>query len=117
MIRGMGYRPSKLLRELLYLSKYRGLTLLVVLAYHLFFYFITRGLRLPIYDHHPHLNNGSYVDYKMFSNYVKLLGQLVREGKIEVSEFRDVVSKYLDDEKLKSIMEYLSRFSNCGILI
>jgi glycosyltransferase involved in cell wall biosynthesis len=117
MIRGMGYRPSKLLRELLYLRKYRGVGLLIALAYHLFFYFITTGLRLPIYDHHPYLNNGSYVDYKMFSNYVELLRQLVKEGEIEVSEFRDVISKYLDDEKLKSIMEYLSRFSNRGILI
>jgi uncharacterized ParB-like nuclease family protein len=53
----------------------------------------------------------------MFSNYVELLRQLVKEGEIEVSEFRDVISKYLDDEKLKSIMEYLSRFSNRGILI
>jgi glycosyltransferase involved in cell wall biosynthesis len=37
MIRGMGYRPSKMLRELLYLRKYRGHILLVALAYHLLF--------------------------------------------------------------------------------
>jgi len=112
MIRGMGYTPSKIIQELLYLRNYRGITFFIALAYHMFFFFLVKIMRLPIYSHHPYLNNGSFVDYKMFINYANLLGQLVTSGEMKIDEARHQIVSYLKAQRIRKIVEYISRYED-----
>ncbi|MEM1714002.1 MAG: glycosyltransferase family 2 protein [Desulfurococcaceae archaeon] len=123
MIRGMGYTPAKIIRELLYLRKFRGITFIISFAYHILFWLLTRMLFLPIYNHTPYVNNGSYVDYMMFTNYAKLLDEKSKSGEIKRSNARHQILKYLKRnidlishvslfETEKEIKELLSAIKN-----
>lgn len=110
MIRGMGLTPLKIVRELWFLRKYRGIMLIIALAYHLLFWFITKMMHLPIYSHNQYINNGSYVDYKMFINYVELVKELVKKEAINSNDAKHYILEYLRGRKIRGIVEYMSRF-------
>jgi hypothetical protein len=85
MIHGMGYgHPETIIRECVFLRKFKGFKMLLCIIYHLFLLILTRVLKKSIYTHDYIINNGSLCDIVMTFNYLALISYVVR-GHINVS--------------------------------
>jgi glycosyltransferase involved in cell wall biosynthesis len=78
MIYGMGYTPTKIVRECKILHKFREVEFLLCIFYHLLFFALTMLMRRSINVHSILINNGSLCDIAMSLNYIALVVNLLR---------------------------------------
>ena len=99
MICGLGLTPRKIVRELWFLKKIRGLNFLIGIFYHLTFWFITVLLKRKIYTHSRYLSNSVLCDYGMIINYIELLKKAIKLGLImsnkAIKYFREIRERAL----------------------
>lgn len=109
MICGMGYTPSKIVLEALFMRRLPWIRLIIWVFYHLFFYILARLKLKKISNYHKYVNNGSLCDVAMFLNYIALTVNLIKSRKdTNVNEFLHHIKELL--RKRGKIIAYFLLF-------
>lgn len=108
---GLGLTPAKIVRELWFLRKMRGISFLIAVSYHFIFWFMTVLMMKKIYSHSKCVSNNVLCDYVMFVNYVELLNKATKLGLIDSDKATRYIQEALSSKKTRSILPYARSFN------
>jgi len=106
MICGLGLSPTKVIRELWFLRRIRGVIFLISVYYHIGFWLLTKLMRKEIFSHSTSLSNNVLSDCVMIVNYVKSLSRATRLGLIEREYADRLIHTVFASEKMRSVLPY-----------
>jgi len=111
MVRGLGLTPTKILRELWFLRRIRGLNFLISVYYHIAFWLLAVLMKKEIYVHSKHLSNNVLSDYTMLVNYAEMLKNAARSGLVERTDAIKLIQTAFASEKARSIIPYARAYT------